>query len=145
MFIHIDSESGLSSNEHLSFDDALRLIGTAALTIMQGLDEYVKENDSENYESVHGAIYDKFNMMAGNILDAFDSTRSPATDLTAEAILRAENEILDEQVPTIEPEITEEIEATPTEIPEEMEEIEDCAACRIVYPEETETNTESPA
>lgn len=120
MFIHIDSEKGLSSNEHLSFDDALRLIGTAALSIMQGLDAYVKEKDTENYESVHGAIYDKFNIMAGNILDAFDSTRSPATDLTAEAILRAENEILDEQVETIDPEPVEEIEVTPT-VTEETE------------------------
>ena len=116
MFIHIDSETGLSSNEHLSFDDALRLIGTAALSMMEGLDKYVKENDAENYESVHGAIYDKFNIMAGNILDAFDSTRSPATDLTAEAILRAENEILDEQVPHLEPEETIEIEVAPSEI-----------------------------
>lgn len=121
MFIHIDSEAGLSSNEHLSFDDALRLLGTAALSIMQGLDTYVKENDAENYESVHGAIYDKFNILAGNILDAFDNTRSPATDLTAEAILRAENEILDEQVPEIEPEETIEIEVTPTEAEEETE------------------------
>jgi hypothetical protein len=121
MFIHIDSEQGLSSNEHLSFDDALRLLGTAALSIMEGLDKYVQENDAENYESVHGAIYDKFNIMAGNILDAFDSTRSPATDLTAEAILRAENEILDEKVPTIEPEVVEEIEATPVEITEDTE------------------------
>lgn len=121
MFIHIDSETGLSSNEHLSFDDALRLIGTAALSIMEGLDTYVKENDAENYESVHGAIYDKFNFLAGNILDAFDSTRSPATDLTAEAILRAENEILDEAIPTLEPEETIEIEAVPTEIEEETE------------------------
>jgi hypothetical protein len=130
MFIHIDSESGLSSNEHLSFDDALRLIGTAALSIMEGLDNYVKDKDPENYESVHGAIYDKFNIMAGNILDAFDATRSPATDLTAEAILRAENEILDEQVPDSELEETEEIEAVPSAISEE---------------EESETKTESPA
>jgi hypothetical protein len=119
MFIHIDTEEGISSNEHLSFEDSLRLIGTAALSMMQGLDEHVKEKDPENYESVHGRIYDMFNIMAGNILDAFDSNRSPATDLTAEAILRAENEILDEQVPTIEPEETIEIEVTPTENTEE--------------------------
>ena len=118
MFIHIDTETGISSNEHLSFDDALRLIGTAALSLMEGLDKYVKENDAENHERVHGSIYDKFNIMAGNILDAFDSGRSPATDLTAEAILRAENEILDEKVPTIEPEETIEIEVTPTEYEE---------------------------
>lgn len=126
MYLHIDSEEGISSNEHLSFEDSLRILGTAALSLMKGLDNYVKENDAENYESVHGHIYDTFNIMAGNILDAFDNTRSPATDLTAEAILRAENEILDEKVPTI-PEPVKEIEVTPTEIPEE------------------ETETESPA
>lgn len=121
MFIHIDTETGISASEHLSFDDALRLIGTAALSMMEGLDKYVKENDAENYESVHGAVYDKFNIMAGNILDAFDNTRSPATDLTAEAILRAENEILDEQVTEIEPEEVIEIEVTPTEVSETEE------------------------
>lgn len=119
MFIKIDTEEGITSNEHLSFEDSLRLLGTAALSMMQGLDQYVKENDAENYESVHGRIYDMFNIMAGNILDAFEPTRSPATDLTAEAILRAENEILDEAVPTLAPEVTEEIEVTPTKIDEE--------------------------
>lgn len=121
MFIHIDTEEGISSNEHLSFEDSLRMLGTAALSLMKGLDNYVKENDTENYECVHGHIYDTFNIMAGNILDAFDNTRCPATDLTTEAILRAENEILDEKVPnivkvpTVEPEVVEEIEVTPTE------------------------------
>jgi hypothetical protein len=122
MFIHIDSETGLSSNEHLSFEDSMRLIGTAALSLMDGLDNYVKENDPDNYDAVHAHIYDSFNILAGNILDAFDNTRSPATDLTAEAILRAENEILDERVPTLEPEETEEIEVTPSETSETTEE-----------------------
>lgn len=121
MFIHIDTEAGISASEHLSFDDSLRLLGTAILSMMEGLDKYVKENDADNYESVHGHIYDKFNIMAGNILDAFDNTRSPATDLTAEAILRAENEILDEQVTEIEPEEVTEIEVTPTEVSETEE------------------------
>ena len=119
MFIHIDTETGITSSEALSFDDALRIVGTAALSLMEGLDTYVKENDADNYERVHGSIYDKFNIMAGNILDAFDNSRSPATDLTAEAILRAENAILDEMVPTIEPEETIEIEVTPTETEED--------------------------
>ena len=121
MFVNIDSEKGITFSEKLAFDDALRLVGTAALSIMQGLDKCVEETDPEHYDEVHGAIYDKFNFMAGNILDAFDSTRSPATDLTAEAILRAENEILDEAIPTLEPEEIIEIEAVPTEIEEETE------------------------
>ena len=121
MFLHIDSEQGLSSNEKLGFEDAMRLIGTAALSIMQGLDQYVKENDAESYEQVHGRIYDIFNIMAGNILDAFDGTRSPATDLTAEAILRAENQILDEADEASEETEVIELEVTPTETEEETE------------------------
>ena len=123
MFIHIDTEKGISSDEHISFEDSMRILGTAILSLMEGLDKYVKEHDAENYESVHGRIYDTFNIMAGNILDAFDSNRSPATDLTAEAILRAENEILDEKFPT-EPEAEEtiEIEVAPTETEEEVTE-----------------------
>lgn len=122
MFLHIefkeDGTSSISSSEHLSFEDSLRLLGTTALSLMKGLDAYVKDNDAEHYDEVHGHIYDTFNILSGNILDAFDNTRSPATDLTAEAILRAENEILDEAVPSIEPEVTEEIEVTPTQIEE---------------------------
>lgn len=104
MFINIDSEKGITASEHISFEDSMRLIGTAALALMHGLDDYVKEQNPEEYEAVHGHIYDTFNIMAGNILDDFDSSRSPATDLTAEAILRAENQILDEAVPTVEEE-----------------------------------------
>lgn len=122
MFLHIEfNEDGtvnLSSSEHLKFEDALRLLGTTALSLMKGLDAYVKDTDAEHYDKVHGHIYDTFNILSGNILDAFDNTRTPATDLTAEAILRAENAILDEAVPSIEPEVTEEIEVTPTQVEE---------------------------
>lgn len=111
MFLNIDSEKGVTFSEKLSFEDSLRLLGTTALSLMQGLDTYVKENDPDNYEQVHGHIYDTFNILSGNILDTFDNTRCPATDLTAEAILRAENEILDEQVTDEEPI---ELEVTPT-------------------------------
>lgn len=124
MYITIDSEKGIIGSENLNFMDALRLIGSATLQIMNDVDATIKENakDSGEYEQAHGKIYDMYNFMAGNILDQFDGTRSPATDLTAEAILRAENEILDEKVPTIEPEEVEEIEPIPTEVAESTEE-----------------------
>ena len=121
MFINIDKDKGITFSEGLGFEDALRLLGTAALSLMTGLDDHIKETDPDNYERVHGHIYDTFNIMCGNILDKFDGTRTPATDLTAEAILRAENEILDEAVPTeIEPDANPvELEAVPTEFDEE--------------------------
>ena len=96
MFLTIDSEKGLSASDNLHFDDAMRLLGTALLAIMHGLDDQVKENDPTRYPEVHGSIYDTVNVMVGNILDEFDHDRSPYTDLTAEAILKAENAILDD-------------------------------------------------
>ena len=123
MFINVDTEKGITFSEKLGFEDALRLLGTAAISLMTGLDNHIKENDPDNYERVHGHIYDTFNIMCGNILDKFDSTRTPATDLTAKAILRAENEILDEAVPTeIEPDANPvELEAVSTEFDEETD------------------------
>ena len=106
MFLHIDSENGLSASEKLGFEDAMRLLGTAALAMMDGLDAHVKENakDEEEYNQTHGYIYDTFNILASNVLDAFDNTMTPGTDLTAQAILEAENAILDREVPDTEEE-----------------------------------------
>ena len=97
MFIHIDSENGLNASENLNFEDGMRMLATACLYLMDTLDQHVKANaqDSGEYEKVHGAIYDTFNEMAGAVLDSFDNTRSPHTDLTAQAIMEAENAILD--------------------------------------------------
>lgn len=99
MFITIDSEKGITCSEGLTFVDAMRLIGSATLHIMNDADANAKATaeDSGQYEEIHGQIYDMFNTMAGNILDQFDPTTSPATDLTARAILEAENAILDRE------------------------------------------------
>lgn len=48
---------------------------------------------------LRGEIYDMVNALASNTLDIFEpDAQNDADRLTAEAILRAENEILDEQV-----------------------------------------------
>ena len=101
MFIHIDTENGLSASEGLNFGDSIRMLCTAALYVMDCIDQQAKETaqDSGEYEKVHGAIYDTFNEMAGAVLDSFDGERSPHTDLTAQAIMEAENAILDREVP----------------------------------------------
>lgn len=116
MYLHIDSEKGISASEKLSFEDSMRMICTAALALMDGLDQYIKEAapNEEEYEKAHGHVYDVFNEMAGAVLNAFDGERSPHTDLTAQAIMEAENAILDREVPTIEP--------TPVETTETNEE-----------------------
>lgn len=100
MFINIDSEKGITSSEKLTFENAMRLLGTATIALMQGFDEDMKAQLSEEeFEKVHGRVYDMYNIMAGNILDTYDPTRSPQTDLTAQAIMEAENAILDREVP----------------------------------------------
>jgi len=110
MYIHIDAEKGLRCSEGLSFVDALRLIGTATLHLMNDVDDYAKENakTDEEYNDAHGKVYDLYNHMAGNILDQFDCTRSPATDLTTQAIMEAENAILDRETAEVESEETSE-------------------------------------
>lgn len=100
MFINIDSEKGITSSEKLTFENAMRLLGTATIALMQGFDEDMKAQLSEEeFKEVHGRVYDMYNIMAGNILDTYDPTRSPQTDLTAQAIMEAENAILDREVP----------------------------------------------
>lgn len=108
MFITIDAEKGITSSEGLTFEQAMRLIGTATIAIMEGFDEDMKQRlDEEGFQEVHGRVYDMYNIMAGNILDTYDPTRSPSTDLTAQAIMEAENAILDREVPDKEPEESE--------------------------------------
>lgn len=102
MYIHIDSEEGISCSEKLTFEDSMRLLGTAIMQIMHDVNDHVRKTatNAEEYAVAHGRIYDMFNIMAGNILDSFDPGRSPYTDLTAEAILKAENAILEETPPS---------------------------------------------
>lgn len=117
MYITIDSEKGLQCSEGLTFFEAMQLIGTATLQLMNDVDAHAKEGakDAGEYEEVHGRIYDIYNVMAGNILDKFDGSRSPATDLTAQAILEAENAILDRETSTTDD--TETTEEEPTDSP----------------------------
>jgi hypothetical protein len=115
MFITIDTEKGITCSEGLVFEEAMRLLGSATIHIMNDADAFAKEkaNDAEEYEEVHGHIYDMYNFMAGNILNKFDGDRSPCTDLTAQAILEAENAILDRETATVaETEETEDTEET---------------------------------
>jgi hypothetical protein len=100
MFINIDSEKGITSSEKLTFENAMRLLGTATIAIMQGFDEDMKKQlKEEEFKELRGRVYDMYNIMAGNILDTYDPMRSPSTDLTAQAIMEAENAILDREVP----------------------------------------------
>lgn len=101
MFITIDQEKGLTCSDGLTIGDALRLVGTATLYMLQSCDADFKEKaeTEEEYNEAHGKLYDMYNFLAGNILDKFDGDRSPSTDLTAQAILEAENAILDRQAP----------------------------------------------
>ena len=118
MYLHIDSEEGLSASEKLSFEDGMRLTCTAALALMDSLAQHVKETaPEEEYIKVRGAIYDTFNEMAGAVLNAFDGERSPNTDLTAQAIMEAENAILDREVPDKEPDSDETSESNEEESP----------------------------
>lgn len=101
-YINISALNGIEVSERLDITAGLRLLGTAILAIMQGaVDNAAKTfvDDDEKISLIKGGIYDMTNSMFGNILDMFDPENSPQTNLTAQAIMEAENAILDREVP----------------------------------------------
>lgn len=76
----------------ITFPELVRSLFTVLLHNMEQTAELGKD-----VPGLRGEIYDMVNAMASNTLDAFEPLpKNGADQLTAEAILRAENEILDE-------------------------------------------------
>ena len=82
----------------ITFPELARALFTTLLHFMQQTSE-----QGDNNPELRGELYDMVNALAGNTLDMFEPNPSNGSDkLTAEAILRAENEILDEEVQDLE-------------------------------------------
>lgn len=92
--IHIDDETQrlrVDVEGSITFPEFVRAIFTVLLHNMEQTAELGKD-----VPGLRGEIYDMVNAMAANTLDAFEPLpKNGADQLTAEAILRAENEILD--------------------------------------------------
>lgn len=80
----------------LDYPTVTQILAQAQLHFMQRILAAAPETDEKQTKALKGEIYDIYNAAASNVLDMFDPTVEKCTNLTAEAILRAENEILAE-------------------------------------------------
>ena len=79
----------------LDYPTVTQMLGQAQLYFMNQTYNATPESDHKLRKSVRGEIYDIYNATASNVLDMFEPTAEKCTNLTAEAILKAENEILE--------------------------------------------------
>ena len=93
MYINVTEKQFKCSND-LTYSQGVALL-------LSGIMHITEETIQQKPESV-GNIYDYLNAAFGIILDKIQPDVSPATDLTAQAILEAENRILEREVPDAE-------------------------------------------
>lgn len=83
------------------FPEFMQLMASTELQMMRGLYESIqadKDATDEQKEQFKHDLYDAYNQAASSVLALFAPELELRPDLTAEAILRAENEILDEKI-----------------------------------------------
>lgn len=76
-------------------------INTTLQAQMQLFQSILSQAPEDEQLKLKGELYDMYNLAASAFLEAFDPDSELRPDLTAEAILKAENEILD-SLPTSE-------------------------------------------
>lgn len=89
----------VSTTQGLTLPDAMQALCTAACSMLRQTHQHISEKLPEGIasEKVKEDLYDLANLMFSNVLSQFAPEIEMRPDLTCEAILRAENEILDEQ------------------------------------------------
>jgi len=97
--ISITQDGMILSSEQLHVADYINITLAAQLNIFKDVLNNAKEEDRDE---VRGELYDMYNLAASAFLKAFAPELELRPDLTEEAILRAENEILDERAADIE-------------------------------------------
>ena len=96
--ISITQDGMILSSEQLHVADYINITLAAQLNIFKDVLNNAKEEDRDE---VRGELYDMYNLAASAFLKAFAPELELRPDLTEEAILRAENEILDERAADI--------------------------------------------
>lgn len=96
--ISITQDGMMLASEELHVADYINITLAAQLNMFNDIVHKTKEEDKEN---VRGELYDMYNLAASAFLKAFAPDLELRPDLTEEAILRAENEILKEKAKQI--------------------------------------------
>jgi|BioPla2DNA2_1021312.scaffolds.fasta_scaffold56483_2 hypothetical protein len=92
--ISITQDGMILSSEQLHVTDYINITLAAQLNIFNDILNNAKEEDRDE---VRGELYDMYNLAASAFLKAFAPDLELRPDLTEEAIMRAENEILKEK------------------------------------------------
>lgn len=92
--ISITQDGMILSSEQLHVTDYINITLAAQLNIFNDILDNAKEEDRDE---VRGELYDMYNLAASAFLKAFAPDLELRPDLTEEAIMRAENEILKEK------------------------------------------------
>lgn len=85
---------GIESNA-LSFPDALQLICSGLLHLMQGTENFA--SDEEEAKELKVAVYDSVNEAMGALLHIFDPDRDPNPDVDINEIIAREDVLIQEQ------------------------------------------------
>lgn len=96
--ISITQDGMILASEELHVTDYINITLTAQLNMFKDILNNVKEEDRER---TRDELYDMYNLAASAFLKAFAPELELRPDLTEEAILRAENEILKERAEQI--------------------------------------------
>ena len=96
--ISITQDGMMLSSEELHVADYINITLAAQLNMFNDI---LHRTDEEDRERTRGELYDMYNLAASAFLKAFAPEFELRPDLTEEAILRAENEILKEKAADI--------------------------------------------
>lgn len=95
------SEDGMFASEPLSFADILQLTCSCVAGVAGNV--LAKAESAEEREKIEAELFDIANLSFSNCLAHAFPTQELRPDLTEEAILKAENDILSERAAEVEP------------------------------------------
>lgn len=93
--INIEIEEGKVRASSDSPINVLQMLEVTFALQLQAMNNFIAMIPSEDKEAVKEDLFDKYNQAASNILDMFAPEYELHPGLTAEAILKAENEIIE--------------------------------------------------
>lgn len=96
--IIIDKETNkvdLESSEPIRVDDLMTVLFTVQLSMLR---EATPSEDDPNYKVIRDLLYDNFNVGASTVLSMYAPDNTLRPDLTAEAMLEAENNYMEGQI-----------------------------------------------
>ena len=97
------SEDGMFANEPLPFSTIMQLVCSCVAGVATDVIARAKEKGEEEAKAIEAELFDTANLAFSNCLDVTFPGIALRPDLTEEAILKAENEILSERAAEVEP------------------------------------------